>query len=72
MRKSLSMIYKSWIIVVETINVCPDLYLGCIYSSTNNCSRVITASALKGINILISIYSYKSLCNIYFGSYFPF
>ena len=64
--------YESRIVIVHTIDICPDLYLFCLDSRTNQRSCIVATAALQVIDLTVCVSADITLRNIQvsFGIFF--
>ena len=61
----LCLVNDTWVVIVHTVDISPDLDFLSINGSTNEGGRIVTATTLQIIYLTISITTDKALCQIY-------
>ena len=59
--------HETWVIVVHTINICPDLNLVSTDSRTYDACAVVTASTLEIVDLTVGIAADEALCHVDLG-----
>ena len=60
----ISLLHYAWVVVVHTVDICPDLYLVRHQGCTNERGGIVGATTLQVVNLVISVAAYETLCDI--------
>ena len=61
----LCLLYDAWVVVVHTVDICPDLDFISKHSCTDERSGIVRTTTLKVVNLTVSVAAYKALGDVY-------